>query len=117
MTGEAGRTDFSVAAVRSPGSVDSSLWPDDDYVVEDFSLPMLPDLADVPTVASADVVCQTDPVIVLSAPPVKYDVEAQTEVVVVESIGTATAPTSCVARLGSPVRRWYFWLDPVRICQ
>jgi hypothetical protein len=79
--------------MRSSDSVDSSLWPDDDGVAEGFSLPMFPDLADVPTFASVDVVCQTDPVVVLPAPPVMYNEEAQTEVVATASVGTATAPT------------------------
>jgi hypothetical protein len=92
VTNEAGRSNCRVAAMRSADAVDSSLWPDDDDVAVDFSLPMLPDLADAPTFASADVVCQTDPVVVLSAPPVRYNVEAQTEVVAMESVGTATAP-------------------------
>jgi hypothetical protein len=93
VTNEAGSSDCRVAAMRSADSVDSSLWPDDDDVAEGFSMPMLPDLAAVPTFASADVVCQTDPVVVLSAPPIRYNVEAQTEVVATESVGTATAPT------------------------
>jgi hypothetical protein len=94
VTNDAERSYCRVAAMRGVDSVDSSPWPGDDDVTGVLSIPMLPDLAEVPTFASADVDCQTDPVVVLSAPPVSYDVEAQTEIVATESVGTATAPTA-----------------------